>query len=139
MKSEFFILEHPSDIGIEARGASLAEAFAAAAKGLMSVIVDASTVEAKKKRSVSIQASDRGQLLVRWLQEILYLYDGQKFISKEFSVRDLTATSLTAEVRGEVFSLSRHRTLMDVKAVTYHQLAVGTDTEGDYVRVFLDI
>jgi len=139
MHTPFTILEHPADLGIEARGASLAEAFQNAAVGLMSIILDLSTVELHEQRVVALSGSDHEQLLVKWLSEILYLYDGQGFVCKEFIVHHLTSTSINATVRGEMFSSKEHMTHMDVKAVTYHQLVVREDNQRGLVRVFLDI
>jgi SHS2 domain-containing protein len=137
--SPFVILEHPSDLGIEARGRTPAEAFINAATGLMSVILDISSVEARESREIQVSASDREQLLVKWLSEVLFLYDGQGFVPKEFLFTQFNQESLMAQVRGEMFSPAKHRTRMDVKAVTYHQLSVRAGEAGTVVRVFLDI
>lgn len=139
MQHGFSIIEHPSDLGIEARGRTLAEAFALAAEGLMSVILDLSCVELKETREIQLTASDHEQLLVKWLSEILYVYDGQHFVPGKFSVSKLTDTLLTADICGDKFSPDKHRTNLDVKAITYHQLVVWGDAGGGYVRVFLDI
>lgn len=134
----FTILGHPSDLGIEATGGTMADAFASAAAGMMSVIVDPSTVNAVEQRSVHVTASDIEQLLVRWLSEILYLYDGARFIAGRFDIRELNATALDAVLHGEVLDLARHHTRLDVKAVTYHQVLI-EQTEGARIRVYLDI
>ena len=139
MHSGYTILDHPSDLGIEARGRSLSEAFEQAAIALMSTIADLSTVNPRTSRAVKLSASDPEQLLVKWLGEILYLYDGQAFLSKEFAIERLTKTHLTAKVGGEAIDPEKHRTMLDVKAITYHQLSVREDAEGGTVRVFLDI
>ncbi len=138
-ENPFRLLEHPSDVGIEARGTSAAEAFQNAARGLMSVMVDPATVRVEEARSVHVAASDLEQLLVRWLAEILYLFDGERFTSAAFLIHSLTDTTLDATVRGERFSPARHVTRTDVKAVTYHQLDVRRTTEETVVKVFLDI
>ena len=135
----FTILDHPADLGIEARGATLHEAFENAARGLVSVILDLSTVECQESRVVEISAADIEQLLVKWLAEVLYLYDGQRFVGKEFTIGEMTPHRLKATVTGEQFSVTKHRTKMDVKAITYHQLLVRQDKDGGLVRVFLDI
>ena len=132
-------LEHPSDIGIEARGASCAEAFSRVAAALVSLILDPSTVEASDRHTVSLHAPDVEQLLVRWLSEILYLYDGCGYVSKEFRISICTPTCLEASVSGEAFRPEKHTARMDIKAVTYHQLAVWQDAGGWGVRVYLDI
>lgn len=133
------ILEHPADLGISARGESLQEAFEEAAKGLTAIILDPATVRPQTALPVSITASDREQLLVRWLSEILYLYDGKRFPCAEFTIHELGPTWLVATVRGEDLDGSRHHTRLDVKAVTYHQLDIQEFAGQSRVRVFLDI
>jgi len=135
----FIILDHPADLGIEAYGQTLAESFEQAALGLMSVILDPATVEPFEAREVSLDAVDTEQLLVKWLAEILYLYDGQHFVPVKFSIRSISQSHLHASLWGEEFSVEKHLTRLDVKAITYHQLLVRQDENGSRVRVFLDI
>jgi SHS2 domain-containing protein len=139
MLSGYTILEHPADLGIEAKGITLHEAFEQAAIGMMSVILDLSGVDVQELQEVDLRASDIEQLLVQWLSEILYLYDGKKFVSKDFLIHTLTHSELKATIRGEPFSPARHQTKLDVKAITYHQLIVRENEQGGYVKVFLDI
>jgi SHS2 domain-containing protein len=42
-------------------------------------------------------------------------------------------------VKGERFSVEKHDTRLDVKAVTYHQLSIEENEKGARVRVYLDI
>ncbi len=133
------ILEHPSDLGIEATGSSPAEAYCFAAEGLMSVILDTHSADKKQAREIIITAEDREQLLVKWLSEILYLYDGEHFVPKDFEIHHLTDTSLRATMHGEAFDEEKHKTLLDVKAITYHQLSIDEQKDKTTVRVFLDI
>jgi SHS2 domain-containing protein len=139
MQSGFTILDHPADIGIEARGSSLGGAFAQAAIALMSIILDLSTVESVTIRSVEVEAADPSQLLVRWLTEILFLYDGKGFVTREVTIRQFTPTCIAADLHGDLLDPSRHRTRLDVKAITYHQLEVIEGPDGGLVRVYLDI
>jgi SHS2 domain-containing protein len=138
-QSGFTILDHPADLGIEAFGKTLAEAFEQAAVGLMSIILDLSRIKPKESRRILLRSSDSESLLVRWLGEVLYLYDGEHFVSARFRVNELSLGRLTAEIYGERFDARRHETRMDVKAVTYHQLEVHQDEERSWVRVFLDV
>ncbi len=135
----FSLLDHPADLGIEARGETLSQAFEQAATGLMSVILDLSSVESTVSRELTLQASDLETLLVKWLAEILYLYDGERFVGKKFEVCELHDNRLRATVFGEMFTEGKHRTRLDVKAVTYHQLVVEEARDGGRIRVFLDI
>lgn len=139
MNKPFRILDHPADLGIEAYGSTLAEAFAHAAQGLMAVILDLDSVDCRETREVAVQAVDSEQLLVKWLSEILYLYDGGNFVGRECTITQLSDTVLQAQVYGERFDAEKHRTRLDVKAVTYHQVAVTLHEQGATVRVYLDI
>ncbi len=135
----YSILEHPADLGIEARGRTLREAFEQAAVALISIIVDLDSVEPRVDRRLTVDAKDIESLLVRWLSEVLYLYDGDGFLCKETLVEQFSPTRIEAKVRGEWYTESKHRTKMDVKAITYHQLSIKEDPTGGYVRVYLDI
>ena len=139
MTKSITILDHPSDLGIEARGDSLSEAFERAAVGLMSVIVDLNTVGLHETRRIAVSGPDEQQLLVRWLSEVLYLYDGEKFLGREFSIENFKAGSIDAIVTGESLLESKHRMKLDVKAVTYHQLHIDSRPHASCVRVFFDI
>jgi SHS2 domain-containing protein len=139
MGKSYQILEHPADLGIEARGADLREAFEAAAEGLIALMVDIDTVSAMESRQIELESEDWEQLLVKWLGEILYLFAGEKFISVEFKIHQLHRKGLKAEVFGEKLHLVKHITRMDVKAITYHQILASESLEGGKIRVFLDI
>ncbi len=139
MKPPFEILEHPSDLGIEAHGSSMQELFQNAAHGFMSVVAGTSKIEPRQNRTIELQALDRENLMVRWLTEILYLYDAEKFLTADVKFETLTDTLLKANILGEPYDVSKHELKLDVKAITYHQLKV-EDHDGDWIaRVFVDI
>lgn len=138
-KPGFEVLEHPADIGILSFGPTLKEAFAESARGLMFVILDVTSVRPSDARRIRLQAVDSEQLLVKWLSEILYLYDGERFAACEFQILQLTENWLEATVRGEPLDPNRHRVSLDVKAITYHQLSISQSQKGAEIRVFLDV
>ncbi|MFN8007977.1 MAG: archease [Terriglobia bacterium] len=135
----FALLDHPADLGIEAYGHNLAEAFEQAALGLVSIILDSSKVDSLESRSIILEGVDIPHLLVKWLTEILYLYDGQGFASGGFEISQLTPTRLEGIVHGEPYRENKHTPRLDVKAITYHQLWVEEGSTGSRLRVFLDI
>lgn len=135
----FHLLEHPSDLGIEASGRTIGEAFEQAALGLISVIAETDNIEPLDERRVTVDAQDYENLLVKWLSEILYLYDGEDYLLKAAEVESISPTKLVARVSGEKYKPEKHKLEMDVKAVTYHQLSIETSSAMTTVRVFLDI
>ena len=139
MEEGYRILEHPADVGIEAFGHTLAEAFEYSARGLTSLIVEPASVDRLEQRFVSLKGTDPENLLVRWLSEILYLYDGEDFLLSDVNISRLSEGELDATLVGEKLIEGKHKLRMDVKAITYHQLKVGETPEGVFLRVFLDI
>jgi len=115
------------------------ELFQNAAHGFMSVVAGTSKIKSRENRSIELQATDRENLLVRWLTEILFLYDAEKFLTADMKFETLTDTLLKAILLGESYDVSKHELKLDVKAITYHQLNI-EDHEGDWIaRVFVDI
>jgi protein archease len=139
MNNGFRILEHPSDLGIEAWGPDLAEMLRQSALALTSVIVDPASVDAVEQRALNIQGSDTENLLVRWLSEILYLYDGEDFLLADVGIQNAEGPSINAILIGERVNTAKHRFRTDVKAVTYHQLKVVAVAGNWFATVFLDI
>jgi len=139
MEAGYRILDHPADLGVEARGNTLAETFEQAACGLVSVIIDLDSVRLVESRAVKIEAGDHQQLLVRWLNEVLYLYDGLKFVPRDFTLARVASRPLDVIDRGEPVDRLRHTVRLDVKAITYHQLEIHRSGSGHWLQVFLDI
>jgi SHS2 domain-containing protein len=139
MQPTFRILEHPADVGIEANGQSLREAFENAALGLLSLIGGDNLPDPVEERYIELTAKDFDHLLVKWLSEILFLCDGEDFLTCEVEIESISPTRLEAIVSGVTFDPGRYPSGLDVKAVTYHQLKIEEREDGCTVRVFVDI
>jgi SHS2 domain-containing protein len=135
----FRVLEHTADIGFEAFGATRAEVFANAARALTNLMVDLETVVPQETVLLRAEASDLPNLLVNWLSEVLYLFDAEGWLLREFEFEGLNNRSLAAQARGEKFDRRRHQIKLLVKAVTYHQLDLRETTQGWRAQVYVDI
>ena len=72
-----------------------------------------------------MESGDRESLLVDWLNEVLYWFDGKRIAFREFRVTRLERPApLQAIGMGEPRDPERHRARLIVKAVTYHQLKI---------------
>lgn len=135
----FELFDHTADLGLIGRGEDLEEALAWLAKGMFSVIADLEAVELRETIQVSVNASDREGLAVDWLNELLFRYEADGFLPKEFKVAvDEAETGLDAECMGEPADPERHGLRPAVKAATYHGLQVSHDREWR-IQVILDI
>lgn len=138
MKKRFEVINHTADIGIAAYGSDLKGAFANAAYGLFSLMVDLKSVGDRLSRQVEVEADNREDLLVAWLNELLYIFEVESILFKRFMVDELSETRLRSRCYGEEIDPSRHEIRMGVKAVTYHMLKIEPD-DGYRVQVLFDI
>ena len=132
-------LEHTADIGFEAFGSTREEAFANAARALVHLIIDSESIVPREEKAFQIEGSNPAELLVNWLGEILYLFDAEGWLFREFEVRKVGDRSLSASARGEKFDRTRHQAKLLVKAITYHQLALEKIPQGWRAQVYVDI
>ncbi len=135
----FEYLEHTADVGVVARGDTMAEALSYLAAGMFSIVADLDAVAARQTRSVSVTSTDTESLAVDWLNELLFHFEASGFLPKEFHVTaDDGGTSLSARCVGERAETERHQVRAAVKAATYHRLQVSRDG-GWRIQVILDM
>ncbi len=133
------LLEHTADMGIEANGETLEELFAQSAFGLMEIIAVAPEARVRKEKGVTVQGGDREELLVNWLNEVLYLFETGGFFPVDFEVEEVAGNRLRARVLGEPFDPQRHAVEREVKAVTHHRVLVERTNGLWYARVYVDL
>ena len=138
MAKRFEIIEHTADIGIAAYGSALERAFANAAYALFSLMVDPKSVHTTLCREVEVTAEDQEDLLVAWLNELLYLHEVESVLFRRFEVRELTESRLRSRCYGELIDPARHKMKMGIKAATYHMLTIQREN-GFRVQVLLDV
>jgi SHS2 domain-containing protein len=137
---KFRFLDHTADVGIQAYGETLCEAFENAALGMFNIITDPSKVGAQKDFEVTIEGADLKNLLHEWLDQLLILSQVNNMLFSSFKVdlKDLeNGVGLTGLVMGEPADPSKHVYKTEIKAVTHHMLEVNEDPP--MVRVLFDI
>jgi SHS2 domain-containing protein len=135
----FELLEHPADIGFRVFGATPSELFANAAIAMLSIAADPAQVEPRQSWELTAEGSDYESLLVNWLNEVLFWFDGKHIAFRDFTVHHIEPGGIHATGRGEPRDAARHTARLVVKAVTYHQLKVAPTPEGWVAEVYLDI
>jgi SHS2 domain-containing protein len=135
----FEVLEHPADIGFRAFGATLPGLFVSSALAMLSIIGDPEAAEPRSEYSLEVESGDREALLVDWLSEVLYWFDGKQVAFRDFRIDAFEETALRAAGIGEPRDPERHRSRLIVKAVTWHQLKIERHGEGWLAEVYLDI
>lgn len=139
MLPAYEIIEHTADIGIRSFGATESEAFENAARGMFSLMGELDSVREVAEFSVSVDAEDRETLLVEWLNELIYIFESNGVLLKNFRVTDLGETHLAGTATGEPLDTDRHQLKADIKAATYHMLKVKETAQGWETDVIFDV
>jgi SHS2 domain-containing protein len=140
----FEIYEHPAGTGLLARGAALPDLFQNAALGLMSWLVDLSTVRPGGIRDrVRAQAPEAETLLSLWLNEILFLYKVQQMVFCRFPIRRFGGAGqgvwfIEAEGEGELLDPGRHSVMRRAEAAAFHGLTLQKTEAGWQARLLFD-
>jgi SHS2 domain-containing protein len=121
--------EHGADIGVRGRGATKARAFEQAALALTAVIADPASVEPRDGVEIACEAVDDEQLLVGWLNALIYEMAVRHMLFSRFRVA-IDGPRLQATAGGETLSSARHRPAVEVKGATFTALRVGQEADG---------
>lgn len=123
----YVILPHTADGKFQAFGCSLEEAFANAGLAMVSFMWDWSGVELKLRKPVRVEGRDLEQLLSRFLNEVLFLFERERFLLgrvESLAVREAGSRfELEAELAGDSLS-PRYEVSGEVKAVTYNEMKI---------------
>lgn len=132
-------IAHTADIAYRLRGDSLAEIYVNAAAALMATMTDRRRLRPRETRHIEVEAPDREALLVAWLNYLLYLYDVDGFLGRDFEIVALQDNLLRARAQGETFDPGRHVGKTAVKAATYHHLEITPRNHGWQATVIFDL
>ena len=131
--------EHEADVGLVVRGRDGAELFANAALALFELVCELDKVEQRERYTVAGEAGDVEALLVEWLNDLVYLFEGEGVVCRRFSFTSWTERAYRAVCFGEPVDPVRHSARDLVKAATYHGLSVRATGAGLEARVILDV
>lgn len=117
-----------SDVTFRAWGPTLGAVFAAAVDATTAAMVaDLETVRARERRELVVEAPSLDLLLLRLLDEVIFLKDTASLLlrAEQVAVDDAAVPRRArATLAGEPIDRNRHALVADVKAVTLYGLRV---------------
>ena len=128
-----------ADMGIEAWGSSLEDAFVSAADGLAALLSDLPSGDHPLTRKVRIQAESLPSLLVQFLNELVYLEETQGFLPGKITHLKIHNDNLDATVTGALYDPGVHSINAQIKAATYHGLEIRENGDEVRIKVILDV
>eukprot|EP00545_Synedropsis_sp_CCMP1620_P007917 CAMPEP_0119005910 /NCGR_PEP_ID=MMETSP1176-20130426/2002_1 /TAXON_ID=265551 /ORGANISM="Synedropsis recta cf, Strain CCMP1620" /LENGTH=214 /DNA_ID=CAMNT_0006957769 /DNA_START=8 /DNA_END=649 /DNA_ORIENTATION=- len=133
-------LDHTADIQLHSWGDTLEEALEQLVVAMFGYKTQINLVKindedsAKHASHIKAEGHDLCSLIFAYLQEWLYLFHDSGFLVKEVKIEHLDHTAFTIQSsgRGELADWSRHVQGTEVKAITYSNLQVAEDENGQH-------
>ncbi|SPD72761.1 conserved hypothetical protein [uncultured Desulfobacterium sp.] len=138
-KTDFMLLDHTADLGIMVRGSDIKDLFEKAGLALIQIMINPGPDRANKSIQLSLEGNDPAELMVNWLGEILYLFDGEKEIVTGIIINSISPTYIDATLKTVSFDPEHHDIICEIKAVTYHQIEVAKKDDYWEARVIFDL
>jgi len=133
------LIDHTADFGIIVSGKTPEALFTNAGLSLTDLITDTSRLTGREDRKIWVSGDDWPDLMVNWLRELLYLWNGNELLVSHVSIDHLTETGLSARVQVEPFDPACHAIRHEIKAVTYHQIQVSSSADGWTSTIIFDV
>lgn len=128
-------IEHTADWAYRIWSRSLVGLFVQAARGLYQLAGTELASGDRQVREIELQAIDGESLLVAWLNELLNLHESENLGCEAIDILQLESTLIKARVTVAPVQ----QWLKDIKAATYHNIAIQNTATGFEVTVVLDV
>jgi len=139
MTPGYELFDHTADIGVRVWAPSLAKLIPPASEGLYAVLGELTTFGTSAARTFELDADDAALLLRDYLAELLQLYDSDHRRLTEIQARVYTPEHLVVTGQARTIDAGRSVPGHEVKAVTYHELAIRPIPGGFEATYILDI
>ena len=98
-------------------------------------------MEKKIKKKFSLEGKNIGDLMFKFLEEIIFFKDSDALVfnSSEVDVKENKKLKLTAMLYGDKIDYKKQELKVDPKAVTMHKFEVKKEKDGYLARVVVDI
>lgn len=117
-------------------GATLAEAFAAAATAMTAAICDPAAVAPREPVAIECSAPDAELLLLDWLNALVFEMATRRMLFSRFDVAiepKGDALCLRGRAWGEGVEVGRHQPAAEVKGASYCELKVVRQADGQWL------
>lgn len=127
--------DHTADWALRVRGSDLAALCAQAARGMLSLAGAEPGPRRAGETPVDIRGRDAEDVLVRWLEEVLFRLEMESLVPTEYRLESDGKTRL----KGTVGLAALARLEKAIKAVTFHGLKVRETPAGLETTIVFDV
>lgn len=137
------MMDHTADVGFELEAPSLGSLFEEARRALLMVALENPPEGGREEKEVRLSAPDLETLLVRWLNELIYLLQDLRFVPvqsrAEIHEERGTGFALAANLAGAPLEPEEQGFAGEIKSATFHGLEVRSENGGWRACVILDV
>jgi len=120
-EKKYRTINRPSELLVKVSGKTQAELFANSAFALFDLMTDVEKIELKENLPLEVEGVDRDDLMVNWMRELLYLFQGSGYLLREFQVHEVKEDYVRGEVGGEKYDPDRHEIQRDIRSIAFQQ------------------
>lgn len=132
-----------TDAFIEAWGPTMERAFAQAGIALFETMLYTNKITPQSTEDITVEGHDEKELLYNWLEALLLKFEIEGKALGKFDVRAMNSVKgsldLTGTAKGEPYDPEKHGQKVEVKGVTYHQMAIQREKNRVLLRFLLDL
>jgi protein archease len=139
IREKYELIDHTADFGIRVFGSDSRELFSNAAWALFDALTETEALSGNDSCEITVSGNDWPDLMVNWLREVLYLWNGKERLVKSVKILSLSEKKLSAKIFFDPFAPDRHIIKTEIKAVTYHQVYVKSGPLGWEAGIIFDI
>ncbi len=134
-------IDHTADIGVRVGAPNLRDLFVSCASALADISVDILKNQIPSiDVPIFIEAPCLEELLVKWLQEILFVSETRRLVLSSFWIDEIDERHLIGSAKGAKYDTVRHRQKLLVKGVTYHNIDVSKHGDGSWsAKIIFDV
>jgi len=133
------MIDHTADFGIHVFGSDSKALFSNAVVAMFDLLTDVGSLKGREYIDLEISGEDWPDLMVNWLRETLFLWNGREMLVKMAFIQSLTQQKLSAKVTFDPYAPDRHVIKTEIKAVTYHQIQVYSNPSGWEAKIIFDV
>lgn len=130
---------HTADIGVRVFGKDLKELFENAAFAMFDLIADLEGIKGELEEDFELEAQNHEELLVAWLDELLYKFYTKQIIFFKFEIEKIAENKMKAKAFGRTVGANRNRLKTEIKAATYSDLKIKKTDTGYSVEIIFDV
>lgn len=140
MNRGFELLDHPSEIGFRATGASLEEAFEHAGQALFQVMTDIGRLDRERVIEFEVKSESLQSLLYDFIDELIYIAESEQVLLRDFDITlETFPGTYKIECTAHGQSIQDGMRRQEVKAPTYSDMTVEDRADKWVLEMYLDV